>query len=57
MREEALKFIEGQLRRAKINLEIAEGRKDTKAVTNIQRKIRLYLYIIKVLSEVREDGS
>lgn len=57
MREEALKFIEGQLRRAKINLKAAEGRKDTKAVTNIQRKIRLYLYIIKVLSEVREDGS
>ena len=57
MREEALRFIEGQLRRAKINLEMAEGRKDTKAVTNIQRKIRLYLYIIKVLSEVREDES
>lgn len=57
MREEALRFIEGQLRRAKINLEVAEGRKDTKAVTNIQRKIHLYLYIIKVLSEVREDES
>lgn len=57
MREEALRFIEGQLRRAKINLEVAEGRKDIKAVTNIQRKIRLYLYIIKVLSEVKKDES
>lgn len=51
MREDALKFLSGLLHRANINLEVAESRKDVRAITNIQRKIRIYTYLIKVVSD------
>nr|DAJ19510.1 MAG TPA: hypothetical protein [Podoviridae sp. ctgHy19] len=50
MRDDALRFCEVQLRRCKINLDAAEARGDTRAVSNLQRKISIYTYLINILN-------
>lgn len=50
--KEAIKFYKTQLNRCRINLFAARQRSDTKAVENIERKMRIYEYTIEVLRQV-----
>lgn len=52
MRDDALRFCQVQLRRCKINLDVAEARGDARAVSNLQRKISIYTYLINVLNDM-----
>jgi hypothetical protein len=47
--KDAIKYYKTQLNRCRINLFAARQRNDTKAVENIERKIRIYEYTIEVL--------
>lgn len=52
--KEAIKFFKTQLGRCKINLQAANERRDQRAVTNIQRKIDIYEYVINILRHITE---
>lgn len=50
--KEAIKFYKTQLNRCRINLFAAKQRNDTKAVENIERKIRIFEYTLEILRTV-----
>lgn len=54
--KEAMRFFELQLNRCKINLQGANDRRDERAASNIQRKIRIYEYVIKILCGKEAGG-
>lgn len=52
--KEAIKFYKVQLNRCKINLQGAKDRRDERAAGNIQHKMEIYEYTIKVLYKAGE---
>lgn len=51
MAENATRYYRALMYRAERNLEAAKERGDTRAVENIKRKIEIYKYTIKLISE------
>lgn len=49
--EEAIRYYKAVLARAFSNLKNAEDRGDVRAVANIERKIEIYEYTIKLIQE------
>lgn len=52
--KEVIKFYRVQLNRCKINLQGARDRRDERAASNIQHKMKIYEYTIEVLHKAEE---
>lgn len=55
--KDVIRFNRIQLKRAKINLENAKNRRDNRAVANIQRKIAIYDWTIRVVQYYGLQGE
>ena len=54
LNQDAIRFYQGLLKRAAVNLKNAKDRNDTRAVSNIERKISIYNYTLGKLYETRD---
>lgn len=54
LNQDAIHFYQGLLKRATVNLKNAKDRNDTRAVSNIERKIDIYNYTLGKLYETRD---
>lgn len=54
LNQDAIRFYQGLLKRATVNLKNARDRNDTRAVSNIKRKIGIYNYTLGKLYETRD---
>lgn len=54
LNQDAIRFYQGLLKRAAVNLKNAKDRNDTRAVSNIGRKINIYNYTLEKLYETKD---
>lgn len=54
LNQDAIRFYQGLLKRAAVNLKNAKDRNDTRAVSNIERKISIYSYTLGKLYETKD---
>lgn len=54
LNQDAIRFYQGLLKRAAVNLKNAKDRNDTRAVSNIERKISIYNYTLGKLYETKD---
>lgn len=54
LNQDAIRFYQGLLKRAVVNLKNAKDRNDTRAVSNIERKIGIYNYTLEKLYETKD---
>lgn len=54
LNQDAIRFYQGLLKRAAVNLKNAKDRNDARAVSNIERKISIYNYTLGKLYETKD---